>query len=121
MNDRFENQKEQLVSIKHEISLLYQQINYLIRNERPIELLDLDVLMNRTHSLYSQLCAINLGEEVDDEDLPFDAEDLSGLFGGMVPRQCSLQNSKLSCAPALGDTLESRLSYYRNEWKRLAP
>ena len=83
MNDRFESQKEQLVSIKHEISLLYQQINYLIRNERPIELLDLDVLMNRTHSLYSQLCAINLGEEVDDEDLPFDAEDLSGLFGGM--------------------------------------
>ena len=83
MNERFESQKEQLVSIKHEISLLYQQINYLIRNERPIELLDLDVLMNRTHSLYSQLCAINLGEEVDDEDLPFDAEDLSGLFGGM--------------------------------------
>ena len=83
MNERFESQKEQLVSIKHEINLLYQQINYLIRNERPIELLDLDVLMNRTHSLYSQLCAINLGEEVDDEDLPFDAEDLSGLFGGM--------------------------------------
>ena len=83
MNDRFESQKEQLVSIKHEISLLYQQINYLIRNEKPIELLDLDVLMNRTHSLYSQLCAINLGEGVDDEDLPFDAEDLSGLFGGI--------------------------------------
>ena len=83
MNDRFESQKEQLVSIKHEISLLYQQINYLIRNEKPIGLLDLDVLMNRTHSLYSQLCAINLGEGVDDEDLPFDAEDLSGLFGGI--------------------------------------
>ena len=83
MNDRFESQKEQLVSIKHEISLLYQQINYLIRNEKPIELLDLDVLMNRTHTLYDQLCAINLGTEIEDEDLPFDAEDLSGLFGGM--------------------------------------
>ena len=87
MNDKFESQKEQLVSIKHEISLLYQQINYLIRNEKPIELLDLDVMMNRTHSLYSQLCAINLGEEVDDEDLPFDAEAFSGLFGGMTTEE----------------------------------
>lgn len=87
MNDKFESQKEQLVSIKHEISLLYQQINYLIRNEKPIELLDLDVMMNRTHSLYSQLCAINLGEEVDDEDQPFDAEAFSGLFGGMTTEE----------------------------------
>ncbi len=81
MNDKFESQKEQLISIKQEISLLYQQINYLLRNEKPIELLDLDVLMNRTHTLYDQLCAINLGEEVNDEDLPFDANDFLGLFG----------------------------------------
>ena len=40
MNDTFESQKEQLVSIKQEISLLYQQINYLLRNEKPLELLD---------------------------------------------------------------------------------
>ena len=84
MNEKFENQKETLVSIKHEISLLYQQVNYLIRNEKPLELLDLDVLMNRTHTLYDQLCSINLSEGVDDEDLPFDAEAFSGLFGGMA-------------------------------------
>ncbi len=83
MNEKFENQKERLLAIKQEISLLYQQVNYLLRNEKPIELLDLDVLMNRTHTLYDQLCAINLGEEVGDEDLPFDADDLVGLFGGM--------------------------------------
>ena len=82
MNDKFENQKERLLAIKQEISLLYQQVNYLLRNEKPLELLDLDVLMNRTHTLYDQLCAINLGEDVDDEDLPFDADDLVGLFGG---------------------------------------
>ena len=87
MNDKFESQKEQLVSIKHEISLLYQQINYLLRNEKPLELLDMDVLMNRTHTLYDQLCAINLGEEVDDEDLPLDAEAFSGLFGGMMTEE----------------------------------
>ena len=81
MNDKFESQKEQLISIKQEISLLYQQINYLLRNEKPLELLDLDVLMNRTHTLYDQLCAINLGEGVNDEDLPFDANDFLGLFG----------------------------------------
>ena len=84
MNENFENQKEKLVSIKHEISLLYQQVNYLLRNEKPLELLDLDVLMNRTHTLYDMLCSINVGEMGDDEDLPFDADDLSGLFGGMM-------------------------------------
>ena len=84
MNDKFENQKEKLISIKHEISLLYQQVNYLLRNEKPLELLDLDVLMNRTHTLYDQLCAINLGEEPDNDDLPFDADALSGIFGGMM-------------------------------------
>ena len=87
MNDKFENQKEQLISIKHEISLLYQQINYLLRNEKPLELLDLDVLMNRTHTLYDQLCAINLGVEPDEEDLPFDAEAFSGLFGDMTQEE----------------------------------
>lgn len=87
MNDKFENQKERLLAIKQEISLLYQQVNYLLRNEKPLELLDLDVLMNRTHTLYDQLCAINLGEEVDDEDLPFDADDLVGLFGGTTQEE----------------------------------
>ena len=84
MNDKFENQKEKLISIKQEINLLYQQVNYLLRNEKPLELLDLDVLMNRTHTLYDQLCAINVGDESLDEDIPFDADALSGLFGGMM-------------------------------------
>ena len=84
MDNNFENQKEKLLAIKQEISLLYQQVNYLLRNEKPLELLDLDVLMNRTHTLYDQLCAINVGVDPDDEDLPFDAESLSGLFGGMM-------------------------------------
>lgn len=83
MNDKFENQKERLLAIKQEISLLYQQVNYLLRNEKPLELLDLDVLMNRTHTLYDQLCSINLGEDVNEEDLPFDADAFAGLFGGM--------------------------------------
>ena len=80
MNEKFENQKEKLISIKQEISLLYQQVNYLIRNEKPLELLDLDVLMNRTHSL----CSVSLGDEAVDEDLPFDAEAFSGLFGSLM-------------------------------------
>ena len=83
MNEIFENQKEKLVSIKHEISLLYQQVNYLLRNEKALELLDLDVLMNRTHTLYDLLCSVNLGEEINEEDMPFDAEAFSGLFGDM--------------------------------------
>ena len=91
MNENFEHQsaldagqKEKLVSIKHEINLLYQQINYLLRNEKALGLLDLDVLMNRTHTIYDLLCSVNMGEELNEEDLPIDAEALSGLFGGMV-------------------------------------
>jgi len=84
MNENFEDQKEKLVSIKHEISLLYQQVNYLLRNEKSLELLDLDVLMNRTHTIYDLLCSVNMGDEINEEDMPFDAEALSGLFGGMM-------------------------------------
>ena len=100
MNERFENQKEKLVSIKHEISLLYQQVNYLLRNEKALELLDLDVLMNRTHTLYDLLCSINVGETADDEDLPFDAEDFSGLFGGMMNEEEAETPESGSDAPA---------------------
>jgi hypothetical protein len=87
MNEKFENQKETLLSIKQEISLLYQQVNYLLRNEKPLELLDLDVLMNRTHTLYDQLCAINVGDDSLEEDLPFTADDFSGLFGTMAQEE----------------------------------
>ena len=94
MNEKFEHdsvldaeQKEKLVSIKHEISLLYQQVNYLLRNEKALGILDLDVLMNRTHTLYDLLCSVNLGEEINDDDLPFDAEAFSGLFGGTVAEE----------------------------------
>ena len=87
MNDNFESQKEKLLSIKHEISLLYQQVDYLLRNEKTLGLLDLDVLMNRTHTLYDQLCAINVGDDSLEEDLPFTADDFSGLFGTMTQEE----------------------------------
>ena len=82
MNDIFTDQKEKLVSIAHEINLLRQQVNYLLRNEKALGLLDLDVLMNRTHCIYDQLCAIHIGDVADDEpDFDLDAETLAGLFG----------------------------------------
>ena len=84
MNEKFENQKEQLLSLKHEISLLQQQVSYLLRNEKALELLDLDVLMNRTHTIYDQLCAINLDENTDDNDVEIDSEAFAGLFGGLM-------------------------------------
>ena len=83
MNEKFESQKEQLVSIKHEISLLYQQVNYLLRNEKALELLDLDVLMNRTHTLYDMLCSINVGDESIEDDFDLNPDVLTGLFGSM--------------------------------------
>lgn len=81
MNDIFTDQKEKLVSILNEINLLRQQVNYLLRNEKALGLLDLDVLMNRTHCIYDQLCAIDLGSQDENEDFDLDAEALAGLFG----------------------------------------
>ena len=81
MNDIFTDQKEKLVSILNEINLLRQQVNYLLRNEKALGLLDLDVLMNRTHTIYDQLCAIDLGSQGENEDFDLDPEALAGLFG----------------------------------------
>ena len=81
MNDNFNDQKEKLVSISHEINLLRQQVNYLLRNEKALSLLDLDVLMNRTHAIYDLLCSVGLGNEADEQDLELDPEAIAGLFG----------------------------------------
>ena len=81
MNDIFSEQKEKLIAINQEISLLRQQISYLLRNDKPLGLLDLDVLMNRTHTVYDMLCAIHLGDQADEEEIDFDPEAFLGLFG----------------------------------------
>jgi hypothetical protein len=94
MNDKFNEQKDTLVSLKHEISLLQQQVDYLLRNEKSLGLLDLDVMMNRTHSIYDQLCSIDISdmpmeEEIEDrsqetEDIPMEPEEeeaIKALFG----------------------------------------
>ena len=84
MNDIFNHQKEQLLSLSHEINLLRQQVSFLLRNEKELGLLDLDVLMNRTHTIYDTLCSISLGDNADDEDVELDPEALSGVFGAMM-------------------------------------
>ena len=94
MNDKFNEQKDTLVSLKHEISLLQQQVDFLLRNGKPLGLLDLDVMMNRTHSIYDQLCSIDISdmpyeEETEDgsqetEDIPLEPEEeeaIKSLFG----------------------------------------
>ena len=81
MKDKFQEQKDILASLKHEISLLHQQVDYLIRHGRELGLLDLDVMMNRTHTIYDQLCSINLGEEADEEPMEVAPEMLNALFG----------------------------------------
>ena len=91
MNDNFNDQKEKLVSLSHEINLLRQQVNFLLRNEKPLGLLDLDVLMNRTHTIYDTLCAINLGENAENEDLDFDAEAFTSMIGAMMTEETAVE------------------------------
>ena len=84
MNDNFNHEKETLLSLSHEINLLRQQVNYLLRNEKALGLLDLDVLMNRTHTIYDMLCTINVGQDDDEQDYDIDPEALVGLFGAVT-------------------------------------
>lgn len=84
MNDNFDNQKEILLSLRQEINLLRQQVDYLLRNEKTLGLLDLDVLMNRTHTVYDMLCSINLGGNDEEDDFDIDPEAISGLFGSLM-------------------------------------
>ena len=94
MNENFENQKEFLLSLRHEISLLRQQIDYLIRNEKELQLLDLDVMMNRTHAIYAMLCSVNLSQNEEEQDLDFDPEAIYGLFGGMTENENANETSE---------------------------
>ena len=93
MKDKFQEQKDILTSLKHEISLLHQQIDYLLRQGRALGLLDLDVMMNRTHTIYDQLCSINLGDaDADDPAAAVTPELLDALFGSTdAPREEALQ------------------------------
>jgi len=88
MSDNFDEQKDVLLAIKREINLLQQQVDFLVRNKKPLGLLDLDVLMNRTHTLYDLLCGVDVecgmqNEEcgMDDEELPVGVDEIKSLFG----------------------------------------
>ena len=89
MNDNFEQiphgmdpqHRAKLVDIQQEVSLLHQQIKYLMRNDKPVGLLDLDVMMNRTHTIYDLLCTINLGDNAADDDFDIAPDAIAGLFG----------------------------------------
>lgn len=87
MNDNFDNQKEILLSLRQEINLLRQQVDYLLRNEKALGLLDLDVLMNRTHTVYDMLCSINLGGNDEEQDFDIDPDAISGLFGSLMQQE----------------------------------
>ena len=95
MNDIFNEQKDTLLSIKREINLLQQQVDFLIRNEKPLALLDLDVLMNRTHTLYDLMCGVEVKEseeanqEPDDEnqELPVGVDEILSMFAARKEEQ----------------------------------
>ncbi len=87
MDDKFNEQKDTLIAIKKEISLLHQQVDYLIRNEKPLELLDLDVMMNRTHTIYDLMCGVEVNSEglgvrsEEEEELPVGLDEIKAMFG----------------------------------------
>ena len=79
MNDKFKEQKEVLEALLHEIKLLGQQVGYLIRNGKEVGLLDLDVMMNRTHTIYDTICGMSTAK---DEDFEWDEGLMEKILGG---------------------------------------
>lgn len=106
MTDNFNEQKDTLLSIKHEISLLHQQVDFLLRNEKAVGLLDLDVMMNRTHTIYDRMCSINIGgnpEEIDiNEEEIFDA--LSHYAEGTT--EATQEDSEMGFLPSVEEPSE---------------
>ena len=111
MKDKFLEQKEVLTSLKHEISLLQQQIDYLLRNERALGLLDLDVMMNRTHTVYDRLCSINLAEDEDaQQEVEVDPTMLNALFGlSETPAQAKTETAGEEMVPEEVPVQEERI------------
>ena len=99
MNDNFDNQKEFLLSLKQEINLLRQQVDYLLRNEKPLGLLDLDVLMNRTHTVYDMLCSINLSGNDEEQDFDIDPDAINGLFGSLLQSEQQNEEQEVVSTP----------------------
>lgn len=99
MNDNFDNQKEILLSLRQEINLLRQQVDYLLRNEKPLGLLDLDVLMNRTHTVYDMLCSMNLNENEEEQDFDIDPNAISGLFGSLLQTEQQTEEPEVASEP----------------------
>ena len=99
MNDNFDNQKEILLSLRQEINLLRQQVDYLLRNGKALGLLDLDVLMNRTHTVYDMLCSINLGQNEEEQDFDIDPDAISGLFGSLIQTEQQTEEPEVASEP----------------------
>ena len=99
MNDNFDNQKEILLSLRQEINLLRQQVDYLLRNGKALGLLDLDVLMNRTHTVYDMLCSINLGQNEEEQDFDIDPDAISGLFGSLMQTEQQTEEPEVASEP----------------------
>lgn len=101
MNDNFDNQKEILLSLRQEINLLRQQVDYLLRNGKALGLLDLDVLMNRTHTVYDMLCSINLGQSEEEQDFDIDPDAISGLFGSLMQTEQQTEEPEVASEPVI--------------------
>ena len=101
MNDNFDNQKEILLSLRQEINLLRQQVDYLLRNGKALGLLDLDVLMNRTHTVYDMLCSINLGQNEEEQDFDIDPDAISGLFGSLMQTEQQTEEPEVASEPVI--------------------
>ena len=99
MNDNFDSQKEILLSLRQEINLLRQQVDYLLRNGKALGLLDLDVLMNRTHTVYDMLCSINLGQNEEEQDFDIDPDAISGLFGSLMQTEQQTEEPEVASEP----------------------
>lgn len=105
-NEIFEEQRQQILSIRKEINLLAQQVDYLIRNEKPLGLLDVDVLMNRTHTLYDMLCSIEFEPQDDNSEEDFDEDMVNVLATAVAATTNNTEETKEEAPTEASNTTE---------------
>lgn len=61
--NRFVEDQNVLAELKKNIDLMSRQLDFLIKNGKPLTALDVDVLMTRTHQIYELVCSAPCVEE----------------------------------------------------------
>ena len=79
MQQKNNDQNSVIFQIDEILNKMSNQINFLIRNNKLMNQLDVDLLMENTRKLYDTLCSVKCNMDVD--SIPMEVEEVEEGFG----------------------------------------